>query len=218
MSYFPKLLAQIILSVIGIAAAVAKPIYPEAANLLPLEAGAQGQDSLRQTLITGPVSNKFWLNIRAIISSEDNLMKFGEIVKILNLKIKDPVDTISVDSPVGAYRADAEDPTFRAKTVSYAIFRHSHSNAGRDVVLQVELNLDEICVTAGEVERIYGKGDIAITPHDFLAAKANNSEIETHYSMGYPKLPPNEWPGSLVFSFTPSGCVERIQIRKSIAN
>ncbi|WP_440534476.1 hypothetical protein [Variovorax sp. YR566] len=114
-------------------------------------------------------------------------MNFALLAELLELQFEEPVNAVSPEKPEYRSRRDAAEKTLRIKTMGYGIVQNAENPKARDVALAIDLDLNQICITATEVERVFGKGRIPITPHEMGVAKTNDSPIETNYSAAYPQ-------------------------------
>ena len=173
---------------------------------------------LKENLVLGPISLTFWEKIQKIISNDDYIMNFALLAELLELQFEEPVDAVSPEKPGYRSRRDATEKTLRIKTMGYGIVQNAENPKARDVALAIDLDLNQICITAAEVERVFGKGRISITPHEMGVAKTNGSPIETNYSAAYPRESTKAGIPPLVFSYAYSGCVKSISMHKMLPN
>jgi hypothetical protein len=173
---------------------------------------------LKEILVMGPTSSAFWAKVQKIISNDDYIMNFALLAELLELQFEEPVDAVSPEKPGYRSRRDATEKTLRIKTMGYGVVQNAENPKARDVALAIDLDLNQICIAAAEVERVFGKGRIAITPHEIGVAKTNGGPIETNYSVAYPRESMKAGIPPLVFSYAYSGCVKSISMHKMLPN
>ncbi|WP_042586018.1 hypothetical protein [Burkholderia sp. MSHR3999] len=167
----------------------------------------------------GPEQTEFWLKLRSLIDHPEWIEDFSRIVKLFGLTITEPMDAITIDTPGIKSRHDARDLRyFSIKTLSYRIAPDDYEKNLRVLRLQMQLNLDQICITDQAVRRIYGHGYTQVPSHGEVmpGLQADPTGVLYFGAYGGEQNKPGRAPWSIVY--LASGCAMTVTLQRLLHN
>lgn len=194
------------------------PLYPNAPSPDARYPEYDERVSISTSLTMGPNSVLFWKKIQAIIADQDYLLDFSKLKNLLDLEIKQPVDAVSPNKTGRQSREDATDRPMMLKATAYRIYPNQKNSKAKDVFLELDLDIEQICLTGSEVERVFGRGSIGFSSHNPYRYDSRGLPLESASGESYPtdRASPRDF--SVAFSYARSGCVKAILFSKTIEN
>jgi len=180
----------------------------------------RGKESIVEELNMGPDATELWRKIQYLVAHLDEIQDFSKLVKLFDLTITDPIDTVSPRKPGVQRRYDIKGgrDSYLFESIGYGIGQNSIDKNKRGIGFTLDFYLNGICISNSEVRRVYGKGSVGIPTHAAQSFYSNPAELAgLMFSEAYGEQDPNGRNAPIVFSYVNSGCLKRIQFVEPIS-